>query len=56
MAHLVIYTMNAGFIDIIQTDVGSQAQHQNTLYHVRTDHATSSNNHKFVICQEIHKI
>lgn len=41
--------MNTWLIDVIKTNIGSEAEHQSALYHVRTNHTAGTDDQKLVI-------
>ena len=47
---LIEYAMNARLIDIVEANVRSEAEHQNALYHVRTNHTACADDNELVIC------
>ena len=56
MAHLIVYTMYTGFINIVQANVGGETEHQDALNHVGTDHSTGTDNHEFLVSKKSHWI
>ena len=49
VAHLIVHAVYAGLVDIIETDVGGEAEHQHALHHVGADHTTGTYNHEFFV-------
>ena len=50
LLNLIEYAMNARLIDIVEANVRSEAEHQNALYHVRTNHTACADDNELVIC------
>ena len=54
VVHLGDHSLESGLVDVIQAKIRCKLEHHGCLCHVGTDHAGSSDDGQFVICQKSH--